>query len=65
MSVNRQQLHDLIDVVNPNELDVLFCVLSKFISEDTPLHDEIEAIEKGRNEIRNGEYVNHHDINWD
>jgi len=64
MSAKRQQLHNMIDIIEPNELDILFCVISKFIPEDSPLPDEIEAIERGRNEIRSGDCVSHSDINW-
>ena len=65
MSVNRQQLHDIIDVVDTKELNVLYRLLIKFMPEDDPMPDEVKAIHKGREEIRRGETVNHNDINWD
>ena len=65
MNVNRQQLHDIIDVVDSRALNVLYQVLIKFIPEDEPTLDEIEAIRIGREETRRGETVNHNDIDWD
>lgn len=64
MAERRQQLHDIIDVIDTKELDILYQVLIKFIPEDEPTPDEIEAIRKGREEIRRGETVSHDDINW-
>ena len=65
MNVTRQQLRDIIDVVSSQELNVLYQVLIKFIPEDEPMFDEIEAIRAGREEIKRGETVSHDDINWD
>jgi len=63
--MTRQALHDLIDVVEPREFDILYHLLIKFIPEDLPTQDEINAIEIGRSEIAQGEIVDHDDINWD
>jgi len=65
MSVNRQQLHDIIDVVDTKELNVLYHLLIKFMPENNPMPDEIEAIHKGCEKIHQGETVSHNDINWD
>jgi len=64
MIASRQQLHDIIDVVDQKELNVLYQILIKFIPEDEPAPDEIDAIRKGREEIRRGETVSHEDIDW-
>jgi predicted transcriptional regulator len=64
MVANRQQLHDIIDVVDQSELNVLYHVLIKFMPETEPLPDEVEAIRKGREEILRGEVVSHEDIDW-
>ena len=63
--MTRQVLHDLIDVVEPREFDLLYRLLIKFIPEDNPTPDEIAAIEVGRREIERGEAVSHDDIDWD
>jgi len=65
MNASRQQLHDIIEVVDSKELNTLYRVLIKFMPEDEPTTDEIEAINIGRKEIMNGETVNHDDIDWD
>ncbi|MDR1158676.1 MAG: hypothetical protein LBK75_10325 [Oscillospiraceae bacterium] len=64
MNVSREQLHDLINIVDASEFDVLYHVLSKFIPEDTPTSNEIEAIEIGREAFRQGDCVRHEDIDW-
>ena len=64
MNATRQQLRDIIDIVDSKELGVLYQVLIKFIPEDAPMSDEIEAIRFGREEIRRGETVNHDEIDW-
>jgi len=61
----RKQLHDIIDVVDSSELDILYQVLVKFMPESEILPDEAEAIRLGREEIKRGEVVRHEDINWD
>ena len=65
MVASRKQLHDIIDVVDSSELNVLYQILIKFMPEDEPAPDEIEAIRVGREEIQQGKSVNHNDINWD
>jgi len=64
MTATRQQLRDIIDVVDSNELGVLYQVLIKFIPETLPMPDEIEAIRIGREEIRRGETIRHDEIDW-
>jgi len=64
MTATRQQLRDIIDVVDSNELGVLYQVLIKFIPESVPMPDEIEAIRLGRDEIRHGETISHDEIDW-
>jgi len=64
MTATRQQLRDIIDVVDSNELNVLYQVLIKFIPETVPMPDEAEAIRLGRDEIRRGETVSHDAIDW-
>jgi len=64
MVATRQQLRDIIDVVDSRELSVLYQTLVKFIPESTPMPDEIEAIQLGRSEIERGETVSHDEIDW-
>jgi len=64
MTATRQQLREIIDVVDSKELNILYQVLIKFIPVVEPMPDEIEAIRIGRDEIRRGETVSHDDIDW-
>jgi len=64
VNATRQQLRDIIDIVDSKELGVLYQVLIKFIPEDAPMSDEIEAIRLGCEEIRCGETVEHDEIDW-
>jgi len=64
MNVNRKQLHDLIDVVDDSEINVIYHLLTKFIPEDTPTTEEINAIQIGRESIARGEVTRHDDIDW-
>jgi len=64
MVATREQLRNIIDVVDSNDLNVLYQVLVKFIPEVEPLPDEIEAIRLGREEIKHGELYTMEDIDW-
>jgi tetrahydromethanopterin S-methyltransferase subunit A len=65
MNANRQLLHELIDIVDVNEMDILYRIIAKFIPSDEPALEEAEAIYKGREQFKRGEFVNHAEINWD
>lgn len=65
MNVNRQQLHQLIDIVDVNELDILYHILLKFVPEVDAAPDEVEAIAIGHAEFARGEYVSFDEIDWD
>jgi len=65
MEATRQQLRNIIDIVDSKELDVLYQVLIKFIPESIAMTDEINAIRLGQDEIRRGETIKHDEIDWD
>jgi hypothetical protein len=65
VSVNRQQLHALVDLVEEAGLATLYNVMIRFIPEDEATPDEIEAIEQARAEFARGECVPDSAINWD
>lgn len=65
MNVSRQQLHSLVDMVNPAEIGLIFQILMKFIPEEEPFPDEIEGIKLMDKQIANGELVSHNEIDWD
>ena len=62
MGVNRQQLHTLVDMVEESGLNTLYDVMMRFIPEDEPTADEIEAIERARQEYVRGETVRLEDL---
>lgn len=63
--MSKETLHGLVDMIDENEVDFVYRLLLKFVPEAEPLPDELEALERGRNEIASGEFVRHEDINWD
>ena len=62
MSINRQHLHALVDVVEESGLDTLYNVMIRFIPEDDASPDETVAIEEGRAEFARGETVSLEDV---
>ena len=64
MSVSRQHLHALVDMVEESGLDTLYNVMIRFIPEDEATPDEIEAIEQSRIEYERGDVVRMEDIDW-
>ena len=65
MTIDRKQLHALVDVVDARELNAVYHVLTKFIPEAEPLPDEIAAIAAGREAVRRGEVFRDDEIDWD
>lgn len=63
--MSREMLKNLIELVPEEDVDVLFRVIVKFIPEDEPLPDEIEAILEAKRDIAVHGTVNHDQINWD
>ncbi|MDD6485034.1 MAG: hypothetical protein PUF72_10785 [Clostridiales bacterium] len=53
---------DLINYVDENEYDVLWRIILKFVKETPPYADEIEAIERGEEEYKNGQIYSHEDV---
>ena len=65
MSISRQHLHALVDMVEEAGLPTLYDVMIRFIPEDEATPDEIEAIEQARAEYARGETVRLEDISLD
>ena len=61
-NITRNELHDLIDIVDNNELSLIYSLLLKFVPEVMPEADEIESIEAAK---RENIYYNADDIDWD
>jgi len=65
MSVTRQRLHTLVDMVDEVGLETLYNVMIRFIPEDSALTDEIESHAVALEEYSRGETVGIDDIDWD
>lgn len=63
--MKKEILKSLIDMIDENDTETIFRVLIRFVPEDTPLPDEIEAITKANNSLNTDEAISHEDVNWD
>ena len=63
--MNKEILKNLIDLVDDNNTDAIFRMLIRFMPEDKPLPDEIQAIAVANQEINDNELISHDEINWD
>ncbi len=59
------KLQGLTDLIDDNDMDTIFKVLVRFVPEETPLPDEIEAIERANKSIDEHGTIPHEAINWD
>ena len=58
-------LKGLIDLLDEKDTDTIFRVLIRFVPEDEPLPDEIEAIKRANESIEKNGTISHEDIDWD
>ena len=63
--IKKEILKNLIDLIDEQDTETIFRVLIRFVPEDTPLPDEIEAITKANKSLNTHEAVSHEDVNWD
>lgn len=63
--MKKEILKNLIDLIDDQDMDTIYRVLIRFVSEDTPLPDEIEAIEKANINLKLHRTISHDEINWD
>lgn len=63
--MNKEMLKNLIDIIEDDDIDTIFKVLIRFVPEDEPLPDEIEAIEVANKSIEENGTIPHEAINWD
>lgn len=62
--MKKEVLKSLIDLIDENDTETIFRVLIRFVPEDVPLPDEIEAIARANQSIEAYGTVSHEDINW-
>jgi len=64
-TVTLKQLHNIVDIVNPEEYEIVYKLLTKFISETEPLPDEVEAVKRLDAAIVSSDIVDFNDVDWD
>ena len=62
--MSKEMLKELIELVPEEDIETLYRVVIKFIPEDTPLPDEVEAIERANKSIEENGTISHEDIKW-
>ena len=63
--MTKEMLKGLIELVSEEDIETLYNVVVKFIPENVPLPDEIEAIERADKSIAKNGTVPHDDVDWD
>lgn len=63
--MSKEMLKNLIELVPEKDIDVLYRVIVKFIPEEKPEPDEIEALLDGRRDRAENGTIPHDAIDWD
>ena len=63
--MTKEMLKGLIELVSEEDIETLYNVVVKFIPENVPLPDEIEAIERPDKSIAKNGTVPHDAVDWD
>ena len=63
--MSKEMLKGMIELVPDEDIETIYNVIIKFIPEDVPLPDEIEAIERANKSIMENGTISHDAINWD
>ena len=63
--MTKEMLKGLIELVSEEDIETLYNVVVKFIPENVPLPDEIEAIERADKSIAKHGTVPHDAVDWD
>lgn len=63
--MTKEMLKGLIELVSEEDIETLYNVVVKFIPENVPLPDEIEAIERADKSIAENGTVPHDAVDWD
>lgn len=62
--MKKEILKRLIDLIDDNDTETIFRVLIRFVAEDTPLPDEVNAIMNANIDLETNGSVSHNDIDW-
>ena len=60
--MGREAVKNLIDMIPEEDIEIIYKVLIRFIPEDEPLPDELEAIAEAKADT--SETIPHEAINW-
>ncbi len=60
--MGREAVKNLIDMIPDEDIEIIYRVLVRFIPEDKPLPDELEAIVEAKADT--SETIPHEAINW-
>ena len=63
--MSKEMLKGMIELVPDEDIETIYNVIVKFIPEDAPLPDEIEAIERANRSIAENGTISHDAIKWD
>ena len=63
--MSKEMLKGLIDLIDESDTDTIFEVLIRFVPEDKPLPDEVEAIARADRSIVENGTVAYDAIDWD
>lgn len=63
--MSKEMVKGLIDLIDDSDMDTIFKVLVRFVPEESPLPDEIEAIKRANKSIAEKGTISHDAINWD
>ena len=62
--MSRETFRGLIELVPDEDIETLYKVIVKFVPEDAPLPDEVEAIARANKSIAENGTIPHDAINW-
>ena len=63
--MSKEMLKGLIDLIDESDTETIFQVLVRFVPEDKPLPDEVEAIARADRSIAENGTMAYDAIDWD
>ncbi len=60
--MSREAIKNLVDMIPEKDIDTIYKVLIRFVPEDEPLPDELEAIREAKADT--SPTISHDAINW-
>ncbi len=63
--MSKEMVKGLIDLISDDDMDTIYKVLVKFVPEEAPVPDELEALKRANKSISEQGTVPHEAINWD